>query len=64
MSDERRDPVYVLNVNPAGRDVLHRDPRETCNTDDAKGRETIDATTADALLTSGGAIPCRHCYQS
>ena len=58
---ERRDPYYVLNVND-GMDTLHRDPREVCNVDDAEGRQTIDATTADALLLRGDARQCEHCY--
>lgn len=53
---------FVLNRND-GVDVLHRNPSEVCNTDDAIGRQTIDPDTADALLAMGDAIRCRHCYQ-
>lgn len=54
------DPYFVLNRNE-GTDTLHRNPREECNVDDAEGRQTIDAETADALLASGSARPCQHC---
>lgn len=57
MSEDR----YVLNRNE-GVDTLHRNPGESCNTDDAKGRQTIDADTADALLNMGEAVRCQHCY--
>lgn len=53
---------YVLNVNPTSMDVLHRNPGERCNTDDVVGRQTIDADTADALLTMGEAMKCQHCW--
>ncbi len=51
MSDDRREPYFVLNVND-GTDVLHRDPGERCNTqaDEMEGRQTVDAKTAEALL--------------
>ncbi len=61
MTDERREPVYVLNRNE-GTDILHRDAGERCNVDDSQGRQAIDAETADALLTNGSAVRCRHCY--
>lgn len=53
---------FVLNRNE-GMDTVHRNPRESCNTDDAEGRQTIDAETADALVTRGTARRCGHCYQ-
>ena len=56
------EPYFVLNRNE-GTDTIHRDPREECNVDDADGRQTIDADTADALLTMGDAVRCKHCYQ-
>lgn len=59
MSDDR----FTLNVNPGGVDVLHRNPSEVCNTDDAEGRQTIDPETADALLALGDVRRCLHCYQ-
>jgi len=54
--------LYVLNRNE-GVDTVHRNPREECNTDDADGRETIDAETADALVTRGAARRCQHCQE-
>ena len=53
---------FVLNQNE-GMDTVHRNPRESCNTDDADGRQTIDARTADEMLTRGTARRCGHCYQ-
>ncbi|MBA2708578.1 MAG: hypothetical protein H0U59_12310 [Gemmatimonadaceae bacterium] len=66
MSDElgkRRKPLYILNRNE-GVDVLHRDPGERCNQDDADGRQTIDAATADALLNAelDPVRRCGHCW--
>ncbi len=60
-----REPYFVLNVNPDGTDVLHRNPRESCNTqaDEMPGREVIDAETADALLTMDSARRCGHCFE-
>lgn len=59
------EPYYVLNVNAGGMDVLHRNPRNECNTEAAKmdGRQTVDPDTADALLTMGEAVKCQHCWQ-
>ena len=57
------EPRYVLNVNPDEQDVVHRDPGESCNQDDAKGRLNIDALTADALLSNGEARACQHCMK-
>jgi len=64
VTDKRREPYYVLNVNPDGDDVLHRDPGERCNTqaDEMKGRQVIDAHTADAMLSKNQAHACRHCW--
>lgn len=56
------EPYYVLNQNE-GIDTIHRNPHEECNTDDADGRQTIDAETADAMLTRGQARRCGHCYE-
>lgn len=52
---------YVLNVNPGGTDVLHVNPREECNTDDADHLETVDGLTAASLLDKGEAVRCQHC---
>ena len=52
---------FVLNRNE-GVDTVHRNPRESCNTDDSEGRETIDGETADALVIRGTARRCGHCY--
>ena len=60
MTDE---PRFVLNVNPGRRDVVHRNPREECNQDDAIDRQTIDPDTAEALVKTGQAAPCGHCNQ-
>lgn len=51
---------YVLNANE-GTDTLHRNPREECNVDDAKGRQTIDFASAVSLLLKGSAVRCQHC---
>jgi hypothetical protein len=51
---------YVLNVND-GVDTLHRNPREECNTDDAKGVEVIDPRSAVALMSKGTVALCQHC---
>ena len=56
--------VVILNVNPDGIDVLHPDPGEQCNTDDAEGRQRVDARTAAALLARGEARLCEHCGSS
>lgn len=55
------DHYYVLNPVD-GTDILHRDPREVCNTDQATDRQTIDAATATALLTSDVVRRCGHCW--
>ena len=55
------DDLFVLNVNPDGEDTIHRNPREECNTDDAVGRQTVDAKTAAAMIASGHARTCQHC---
>ncbi len=60
MSTEDR---YVVNVNADGLDVLHRNPREECNTDQVDGRQTIDPDTADALEQMGEARRCQHCWR-
>ncbi len=57
MSDQ---PRFVLNVN-AGEDVIHRNPGEECNTDDAVDRSTIDRASANAMLKRGLARRCEHC---
>jgi hypothetical protein len=55
------EPYFVLNRN-AGDDTIHRNPREECNVDDAEGRDWVDPDTAEALLKSGDAVRCQHCY--
>ena len=52
---------YVLNRNPDGDDVLHRNAGEQCNLDDSEGRQKVDAETAEALLLRGDALLCGHC---
>ena len=52
---------YLLNVNEAGDDVVHRNPREECNTDDADHLLNIDADTAIAIVMKGDAVRCAHC---
>lgn len=59
MSSDR----YVLNVNPEGDDIIHRNPREECNTDDAKHKVNIDVDTATAIIARGDALRCAHCNQ-
>lgn len=54
---------FVVNVNEAGIDVVHRNPREECNTDDADDVQTIDAKTAAAMIASGQARTCQHCIE-
>lgn len=51
----------VLTVKPDDLDVLHRNPREECNTDDAARRLNVDPDTADALLLRGQAVRCQNC---
>ena len=58
------DAVYVLNENPGGIDVIHRNPHEECNTDDAKGITPISPDTAVVLLVEGHARACQHCLGS
>ena len=55
------EPRYVLNRNP-GADVVHRNPTEQCNTDDAVGREVVDAKTALSMVLKGYAVRCQHCF--
>ena len=54
-------PYYVLNTDPNGPEVLHRNPREICNSDDMEGREVLDASTAEALMAGGTVRRCKHC---
>lgn len=57
---------YVLVMKDGGEDVIHRNPREECNLDDAKRREDVDPDTADALVSlegPGAARRCEHCYK-
>lgn len=55
---------YVLNHRD-GTDVIHRWPSfEQCNVDQVKGKETIDALTADSLLQRGVARACEHCFRT
>lgn len=56
------DAYFVLNRND-GEDTIHRESGdERCNRDDMRGRQTIDAETADALLVNGTARRCQHCW--
>ena len=50
----------LLNRND-GIDVLHPHPGEQCNSDDAEGKQWVDADTADAMLNLGQAKLCAHC---
>lgn len=59
---DRPPDVFVLVSKEGELDVLHRNPGERCNTDDAKARQTIDAATADAVLAHQSARECEHCY--
>ena len=54
---------WVLNRNE-GLDVLHPDPREECNVDDADGRTKVDAATGQAMLVAKSAILCSHCGEA
>lgn len=55
-------PEFILNTNP-GKDVIHvvAGLTESCNTDDAIGKQRIDRATAEALLRRGAAERCKHC---
>lgn len=55
------EPRWVLNHNPGRKGIVHRNPREECNLDDALDRMNIDPDTAEALLKTGQADPCGHC---
>jgi hypothetical protein len=55
------EAVFILNVNPGGVDVLHRNPLEVCNTDQVEGRQSVDVRTAAELIARGVARPCEHC---
>lgn len=47
-----------------GQAVIHaRHGDERCNRDDMKGRQLVDAETADALLTNGDARYCELCKE-
>lgn len=54
---------WLLNRNE-GVDVLHPDPNESCNTDDAEDRMRVDAATGQAMLESGVAVLCQHCGEA
>lgn len=58
------EAVFILNVNPGGVDVLHRNPREECNTDQVEGRQKVDVRTAAELIAKGIAKPCKHCIDT
>jgi hypothetical protein len=60
MNDEAR---FIVNVNEGGDDVIHRNPREECNTDDADNVQAIDPRTAAAMIASGSARTCEHCIE-
>jgi hypothetical protein len=54
--------IFRLNRNLIGPSVLHVEhPFEACNTDDAKGMESVDELTAAALLDTGAVVKCQHC---
>lgn len=55
------EPRYVLVRKADEQDVVHCNPLEECNTDDALSKQTIDADTADALVNLGDARQCGHC---
>lgn len=51
---------YVL-VRKNGKDILHRNPREECNTDDADRKEDLDEATASSLMRGDFVRRCEHC---
>ncbi len=57
----RPEPRYILNQNE-GVDILHRDPGERCNQDDALDKQRIDAKTAATLLMQEQVQTCGHCW--
>lgn len=61
------EPLIFLLNTPEGDEqavlhTLHGDER--CNRDDMKGRQKIDAETADALVSLGEARRCEHCLST
>lgn len=60
MTNDDREASWELNMN-RGMDVIHVDPEERCNTDDALGRKKIDPETAHALVAMGDARYCDIC---
>jgi hypothetical protein len=54
---------FILNKNVGSKDVLHKYPSfESCNVDDAKDKQHIDAETADALIAMREVELCKHCW--
>ncbi len=49
---------FTLTRGPDGIDVLHRNQREECDSQDG---QRIDAETADALLAYDTVRRCAHC---
>lgn len=54
------DGEVLLNRNE-GQDVLHPQPQESCNTDQATHRGWVDQLTAAALVDKGAARWCALC---
>lgn len=52
---------YVV-VTKDGTDVLHRNPGEQCNTDDAARKRVIPEVEALRLKLGGFVRLCQHCY--
>ena len=63
MTADRPPDRYFLNRNE-GVDTLHRNPRNECNTEQAKAKdgEVIDEATALKLQSGGHTKLCQHCY--
>lgn len=55
-------PYYVLNKQD-GIDTLHKNPRESCNSDQIEGRQTLDPDTGEALEKGGYVRLCQHCMK-
>lgn len=58
------DELLVNYPEEAGElAVIHsRHGDERCNRDDMRGKQVVDAATADALLAMGEARHCERCY--
>ena len=62
MTDNRPPSRYVI-VPKDGIDVLHRDPREQCNVDDAARKTVVDEARALTMKLGGYVRLCGHCYE-